>query len=154
MSAAAHPVRDAKLQELEALEALHRRAAYAWEEYRAALMAHADAIALPADAVREGRVRVVEHAGAARGFSVVEAVGERGVCELDGLFVEPACWHEGIGRTLVEDACARARGEGASAMEVTANPNALGFYEKLAFSRIGEVQTRFGPGVRMRRELS
>ncbi len=143
-------IRDAEVAEVAALEALQRRASLMWEDTRAQLLAHPDAIALPREQVQEGRVRVLERAGTLCGFSaVLEA--EDGVCELDGLFVEPACWHDGIGRALVEDACARA--QGASALEVTANPNALPFYEKLGFRRCGEAQTRFGPALRMRREL-
>jgi predicted N-acetyltransferase YhbS len=60
--------------------------------------------------------------------------------------------NNGIGRALVEDAAARASGAGARALEVTAGP-AQGFYEKVGFRLIGAAQTRFGPAVRLRRDL-
>ena len=41
----------------------------------------------------------------------------------------------------------------ATALEVTAGP-AQGFYEKVGFSVIGDADTRFGPAVRMRRDLA
>ena len=85
------------------------------------------------------------------GFSVV-IPGDGGVHELDGLFVEPDQMYGGIGRALVEDAAARASHGGARCLEVTAGP-AQGFYEKVGFRVIGESQTRFGPAVRLRREL-
>jgi N-acetylglutamate synthase-like GNAT family acetyltransferase len=58
----------------------------------------------------------------------------------------------GVGRALVEDAAARATSQGAERIEVTAGP-AQAFYEKVGFDLIGVTQTRFGPAVRMRREL-
>jgi GNAT superfamily N-acetyltransferase len=78
--------------------------------------------------------------------------GERGVFELDGLFVEPAAMGAGIGRALIEDACGRARARGGLAIEVIAGP-ASAFYEKVGFTMTGAAQTRFGPAVRMRRGL-
>jgi ribosomal protein S18 acetylase RimI-like enzyme len=58
----------------------------------------------------------------------------------------------GVGRALVDDAAARASRHGAACLEVTAGP-AQGFYERVGFGLIGAAQTRFGPAVRMRREL-
>jgi GNAT superfamily N-acetyltransferase len=75
-----------------------------------------------------------------------------GIHELDGLFVEPSRMQHGVGRTLVEDAAARAANNGAACLEVIAGP-AQGFYERLDFTVIGNAQTRFGPAVRMRRDL-
>jgi ribosomal protein S18 acetylase RimI-like enzyme len=72
--------------------------------------------------------------------------------ELDGLFVEPGHMHCGVGRALVDDAAARAAHAGAASLEVTAGP-AQGFYERVGFTLIGSAETRFGPAVRMRREL-
>ena len=60
--------------------------------------------------------------------------------------------YRGVGRALVEDAAARATDEAADCLEVTAGP-ARGFYEKLGFAMVAEAQTRFGPAVRMRRDL-
>jgi GNAT superfamily N-acetyltransferase len=74
------------------------------------------------------------------------------VHELDGLFVEPNEMSGGIGRALVEDAAARAAAQGATSLEVTAGP-AQGFDEKVGFYLTGAAQTRFGPAVRMRRDL-
>lgn len=85
------------------------------------------------------------------GFSVVIPTDES-VHELDGLFVEPEHMYHGIGRALVEDAVTRAADRGARCLEVTAGP-ASGFYEKLGFAITDEAQTRFGPAVRMRRDL-
>jgi hypothetical protein len=58
-------IRDARADEALALEALQRRASDVWQEYRAQLAAHPDAITPPHQAMAEGRVRVaVDPAGA------------------------------------------------------------------------------------------
>lgn len=123
-----------------------------WEAYREQLAAHPDAIELPQSYIDSGWVRVaVDDQGTPVGFSVV--IPGAGLShELDGLFVEPAHMLGGVGRALVEDAAARASGQGAARLEVTAGP-AQGFYERVGFCLIGAAQTRFGPAVRMRRDL-
>jgi GNAT superfamily N-acetyltransferase len=95
----------------------------------------------------------VDPAGRRLGFSVLLAA-RGGACELDGLFVEPDLWGNGIGRLLVSDCAARAVRAGASLIEVTANPDALGFYSRLGFVSGEEVPTRFRPGRRMRLSLA
>jgi GNAT superfamily N-acetyltransferase len=108
--------------------------------------------ALSPSFIANGWVRVaVDDDGAPIGFSaVVPEHGRRH--ELDGLFVDPAHMMCGVGRALVEDAVARASRQGAECLEVTAGP-AQGFYERVGFELIDTAQTRFGPAVRMRREL-
>ncbi len=146
-------IRDARDDEAGALVELQRRASLVWKEYRGQLLAHPDAIALPDGAIANGQVRVaVDETGRTLGFSVVAPAGD-GAWELDGLFVEPDGWHRGVGRALVADLMARARDLGARSVQVTANPRALGFYERVGFRREGEVATRFGPGQRMRLDL-
>lgn len=131
------------------LEELQRRASLIWEEYRADLLAHPDAIQLPLSQLQENRVRVAEMNSRRLGFSVVIPKSAN-VSELDGLFVEPDHWRAGIGRALIADAVHLARGQGAKAIDVIANPRAEGFYEKLGFRPTGFAQTQFGPAKQMR----
>jgi ribosomal protein S18 acetylase RimI-like enzyme len=145
-------IRDAVPGEATVLVALQRRSSGVWEEFREHLTAHPDAIELPEAFIANGWVRVaVGDGGTPVGFSVV-IPRDDGAHELDGLFVEPDCLRRGIGRTLVDDAVARARARSARRLEVTAGP-AQGFYEKLGFIVVGSVQTRFAPAVRMHRAL-
>ena len=145
-------IRDAAPNEAPALEALQRRSSDVWAEYREQLAAHPDAIELPQAFVDNGWVRVaLGDDETPAGFSVV-IHGDGRVHELDGLFVEPEHMTRGVGRALVEDAVARASANGAERIEVTAGP-ARGFYEKLGFELVGSAQTRFGPAVRMGRQL-
>ncbi|MBV9415857.1 MAG: GNAT family N-acetyltransferase [Solirubrobacterales bacterium] len=143
-------LREANRAEAPALEALQRRASDVWEAYRQQLAANPDAIELPATFIDNGWVRVaVDDTDRPIGFSVVVPTDGQ-VHELDGLFVEPEHMLGGVGRALVEDAAARASRQGAECLEVTARASV---YERVWFHVIGAAQTRFGPAVRMRREL-
>jgi GNAT superfamily N-acetyltransferase len=145
-------IRDAMAGEAAALETLQRRSSDVWEQYRAALAAHPDAIELPETWIDRGWVRVaVDATGAPVGFAVV-IPGDGEAHELDGLFVDPDHMHRGVGTALVADAAQRASRRGARYLEVTAGP-AQGFYERAGFSVFDTAQTRFGPAVRMRCEL-
>jgi GNAT superfamily N-acetyltransferase len=145
-------LRDATAADRAALEALQRRSSDVWQQYREQLAANPDAIALPQAFIDNGWVRVaVADDDAPVGFSVVIPT-DGAVHELDGLFVEPALMRHGVGRALVEDAAARATNDSAACLEVIAGP-AQGFYERLDFTVIDHARTRFGPAVRMRRDL-
>ena len=142
-------LRRARIEELGELEDLQRRASLALDEYREALLAHPDAIALPAEQIERGEVLVAEIDGRIAGFAVV--LDQDGRAELDGLFVEPQLWRQGIGSALVEEAVHDARSRGLSLMTVVANPGAKEFYEGCGFTVEGSAETRFGPALRMSR---
>ena len=149
-----HRIRDARPDDAFALESLQRRSSDVWEEYRALLAANPQAIEPPHRAIAEGRVRVAVDSSQRRlGFSVV-LPPEADRCELDDLFVEPDSMRLGVGRLLVADVASRTAAAGASCIDVTANPNAVAFYERVGFAVTGEVATLFGRGIRMRLDLS
>jgi GNAT superfamily N-acetyltransferase len=135
-------LRLARPEEHDLLEDLQRRASLELPEYRDQLLEDPDSIYLPHGQIANGQVIVAEMMGEIAGFAAVVAG------ELDGLFVEPDLWGHGIGRTLVDAATHEARKRGL-ALKVIANPRARLFYENCGFSLEGEVQTRFGPGLRM-----
>ena len=142
-------LRLAQIEELGELEDLQRRSSLALDEYREALLAHPDAIALPAEQIERGEVVVAELEGRIAGFAVI--LDQEGMAELDGLFVEPELWRRGIGSALVEEAVHDARSRGLSLMTVVANPGAREFYERCGFTLEGAAETRFGPALRMSR---
>jgi len=151
--AAVAAIRFATPEEREALGDLHRRSSMVWEEDRANLEAHPEVFGVPAEAIAEQRVRVaVGEEGEVLGFSGVADAGE-GVCELEGLFVEPAIMRAGVGTALVEDVATRHAAAGLREIVLTTGPRTFGFYESLGFT-VGEpVATRFGPAARLRRRL-
>jgi GNAT superfamily N-acetyltransferase len=132
---------------------LQRRASLAVDTYREQLLAHPNAISLPAEQIAAGLVLVAELDGETAGFAVV-LPRETGEAELDGLFVEPARWRTGVGRRLVEEAAGFAAMLGARRLTVVANPEAVGFYRRCGFVEAGATQTRFGPAPVMARDLS
>jgi GNAT superfamily N-acetyltransferase len=138
--------------EQRALEELQRRASLMWEEDRASLLAHPDAIELPLEQITDGRTVVAERDGELLGFSVVLRRDD-GDAELDGLFVEPSQWRQGIGRMLVEQAEQIAARDGSAHLWVIANTRALDFYGACGFVTVGQVQTRFRPAPRMRKAI-
>ena len=146
-------IRFAKIEERDALEALQWRASLVWEEYRDALLAHPDAIELPAEQIVEGRTIVAELEARIVGFTVV-LPREDGGAELDGLFVEPSVWRMGIGTRLIADAEILAAAGGAKFLHVVANPLAEGFYHSRGFVPTGEESTRFGIAHTMRKAIS
>jgi GNAT superfamily N-acetyltransferase len=141
-------IRDARAAEQRSLTELQRRASLHWDAYREQLLAHPDVVELPLDQIEDGLVRVAELGGEVGGFAVLLRSAQ-GACELDGLFVEPGHMGAGVGRALVEDAMRIARERGASRIEVVANPEAVGFYERVGFTGAAEVATRFGRARRM-----
>jgi GNAT superfamily N-acetyltransferase len=146
-------IRFASLEEGEALDELHRRSSFVWEEDRANLEAHPGALGVPRERIASQGVRVaVGESGRMLGFSGVSDGGD-GVCELDDLFVEPDSMRRGIGRALVEDLAERAAAAGFTQIAVTAAPRTFGFYESVEFVVGESCPTRFGPAARLRREL-
>lgn len=141
-------IRAAQTGEREELEALQWRASLANPAHRQDLLDNSDAITLPIEQFIFGNVFVAEENGAIRGFAVLLADEQQ--AELDGLFVEPEHWRRGIGTALVNEAVHRARRLGL-ALSVVAGTDARQFYESCGFSVEGDVQTRFGPALRMTR---
>jgi GNAT superfamily N-acetyltransferase len=138
----AFSLRRAEPEEHEALEQLMARASFELPDYREQLLRRPDAIHVPPAQIANGQVIVADMDGMIVGFAAV--VGG----ELDGLFVEPDLWGQGIGRALVDAATHEARKRGL-ALKVIANPSARQFYESCGFSIEGEERTRFGPALRM-----
>jgi GNAT superfamily N-acetyltransferase len=81
------------------------------------------------EGLRRKESYVAEVAGRAVGWVAVIPRGD--VCWLDDLWVDPGWIGAGIGSRLFGQAAERGRQLGASRMEWEAEPNALGFYEKM-----------------------
>src|SRR6202021_322874 len=97
---------------------------------------------------REGRARAAIAGGEIVGFASWLGAGD--AVEIEDLCVDPDWMRRGIGRALVLDMIAVARGRGIDRVEVTANPHALAFYENAGFVICGQVTTRFRTAPRMR----
>ncbi len=138
-------IRRAEARERKTLEALQARASLNNPGDRAAILANLDAIELPEGQIEAGRVFVAEQSGVVVGFAVILPRSD-GDAELDGLFIEPNSWGQGIGRRLVEHCAQVARTAGSGTLHVLGNSHAEGFYRRCGFARSGTAETRFGVG--------
>src|SRR5262249_3197504 len=130
--------------ERRALEELQFRASIHSTRYADVLRANPDAIEVPPRQFEQGLVRVAEDGDGIVGFAVLLPPVD-GACELDALFIELDRMRTGIGRLLIDDAVARARGLGANRIEVVADPDDVDFYERVGFVGNENVATPFGP---------
>jgi GNAT superfamily N-acetyltransferase len=144
--------RAAAASDLPALRDVYRRSSLSNDDDRALLLARPELLDFADAAVREGRTRVAVDDGRVVGFASTVVRGE--AVELEDLFVDPDRRREGIGRALVVDVVAVARGVGRGRVEVDANRHALAFYEQVGFVGLGEVSLEFGTAIRMRLDIS
>lgn len=86
--------------------------------------------------VRDNGVYAAVSNGEPFAFYALTGTGDRS--ELDHLWVSPAWIGSGIGRLLFEHAMHEAASQGASTVEIEADPNAEGFYLKMGARRVGE----------------
>jgi GNAT superfamily N-acetyltransferase len=146
-------IRPASLEDRPALEDLRRRASLANPGDRPSLLAHPDALVLPAERISQGGVFVAELDQKLTGFAAI-LPREDEDAELDALFVDPLYWRRGVGRALIEQCVIEARRLGAQALRVIGNSHALEFYFACGFEIIGNTQTRFAPAAVLRKTLS
>jgi GNAT superfamily N-acetyltransferase len=144
--------RSALTSEKKLLEALQWRASLNNPGDRDALLENPDAIDIPLEQLAGGLVFVAECSGAIVGFAAILARGD-GDADVDALFVEPHLWRRGYGKLLIQHCADVARGRGSAALHVVGNPHAEAFYRSCGFELIGTEQTRFGPGLLMRKGL-
>ena len=145
-------LRPAVPDEQPALEALQRRASLANPGDRDAILAHPEAIAVPMEQIAAGDVFVAERNGTVLGFAAV-LLRPDGDAELDALFVDSILWKKGVGRLLVDHGAAVAKQRGSRILHVVGNPHAAAFYGACGFRTTGTVETRFGVGLIMQREV-
>lgn len=141
-------VRLARRDEHRLLEQLQKEASLALDEYRDRLLAHPEVLGIPEEFIGEGRVLVAESAGRLSGYAAWLPMSAR-VAELDGLFVRPECWRQGIGRRLIQAVAEAAAEDFYDALFVVANPTAKTFYLRCGFLRTGETKTQFGTAINM-----
>jgi GNAT superfamily N-acetyltransferase len=145
-------IRTAASADLDQLRDIYRRSSLHNDGDRDALLAHPDALVFAPDGRVGDRIRVAEIAERIAGFATLS--GRPDVLELDDLFVDPDHMRTGVARALVADAMDIAHRSGATHISVTANPHAMAFYETVGFQPDGMTTTEFGPGLRMRLEVS
>ena len=103
--------------------------------------------------IRDNHVYVFEQGDEIRGFYALCIANER--AELEHMWVSPEYIGTGIGKELFLDAMERAAQMNVSEVELSADPNAAGFYEHMGAEKIGNVdssvdgQTRIIPRMKI-----
>ena len=96
--------------------------------------------------IRDNHVYVFEREGEIRGFYALCVNGDK--AELEHLWVTPALIGSGIGKELFLDAMEWAATLEVREIEISADPNAAGFYERMGASQIGETESNIDGQVR------
>jgi GNAT superfamily N-acetyltransferase len=106
-------------------------------------------LTISADFIRDHHVYVVEVDGEVRGFYALCVSGdaERTAesvrkAELEHLWVTPDLIGTGIGKELFLDAMEKAAALAVRDVEISADPNAAGFYKRMGAMQIGEVDSQ------------
>src|SRR5712691_10583464 len=133
--------------DLSAASDVYRSASLSNAGDRDNLLAHPEYLVLGPEGLAEGRTYVAEEEAALVGFATWIEAG--GIFELEDLFVDPAWMRRGIATALVNRIALVLRARGVERLEVTANPDALGFYRAAGFIDCGVAATDFGPAPRM-----
>jgi GNAT superfamily N-acetyltransferase len=139
--------------DLDRVAEVYRTASLSNPGDRDRLLAHPEYLVLDPDGLTEGRTHVAEEDGSVVGFATW-AETDRGRMELEDLFVDPKWMRRGIATALVDCIADALRSRGADTLEVTASPDALGFYRSVGFIDVGVAQTAFGSAPHMRLSLS
>ena len=122
---------------------VYRRASLSNPGDRDRLLAHPEHLVLDPEGLTEGRTHVAEENGSVVGFATW-AENDGGRMELEDLFVDPTWMRRGIATALVNRICDELRSRGTDTLEVTASPDALGFYRSVGFIDAGVAETSFG----------
>ena len=140
-------IRPGVLADLPAAAEVYRSASLSNAGDRDNLLAYPEHLILRPEGLAEGRTYVAEQDGVLVGFATwTEADG---TIELEDLFVHPGWMRHGIGTALINRIAGVLRVRGVQRLEVTANPDALGFYDAAGFIYCGVAETDFGTAPRM-----
>ena len=96
-------------------------------------------LTITAEFIRDNHVFVAEADGEIRGFYALCVSGDK--AELEHMWVTPAFIGTGVGKELFLDAMERAAALEVRDVEISADPNAAGFYERMGATQIGEVDS-------------
>lgn len=137
-------VRPPHRDELGALSELCFRSKAVWG-YDSAFMEACRAELRVAPAALETSLMAVAVDGA-RILGLAQVTIDGAEADLAKLFVEPSELRRGLGRLLLDWACAAARACGAERMTIESDPGAAPFYRRMGATHIGEVPSGSIPG--------
>ena len=130
-------IRRAIPDESEALTALAHAAKRHWNYPETWIAQWRDDLTITRDFILNHEVFVAMIDGKIAGCGAL--VVSDALAELEHMWIDPKQMGKGVGRALFEHIQARAKEAGASVLELSADPYAEKFYERMGARRIGEV---------------
>jgi GNAT superfamily N-acetyltransferase len=145
--------------DLAAVTGVYRGASLFNARDRDQLLAHPEYLVMGPTGLSDGRTYVAEENGSVIGFATWaeidgaagpgRAAGLTRAAELEDLFVDPPWMRRGNATALVNRIADVLRAQGTERLELTASPDALGFYRAVGFIEGGVTETAFGSAPRM-----
>lgn len=132
-------IRNANPEEADTLTAISHAAKRYWGYPEHWIQHWSPDITITPEYLAHNEVYVVADEGMVAGFYALTVAADK--VELDHLWIRPEHIGKGLGKDLFVHAMQRAAALGASTVEITADPNAEGFYRKMGAVRVGEVRS-------------
>lgn len=129
-------IREASTDEAAALSAIAHDAKRYWGYPETWIQHWEEDLIISSDFIRDNLVYVAEREGEVIGFYALVVGHQR--AELEHMWVAPSHIGTGVGKELFVHAMQRAAGENVAAVEISSDPNAEGFYERMGARRISE----------------
>jgi GNAT superfamily N-acetyltransferase len=133
---AALNIRQATTDEAAALTQIAHAAKRHWGYPEHWIQYWQDDLTVSPEFIRSNPVYVAEDEGKLLGFYAL--ITREARTELDHLWVAPDHLGQGVGKELFIHAMQKAAGENISAVEISSDPNAEGFYHRMGARKIGE----------------
>ncbi len=131
-------IRRARLDEAEALTAIARAAKRHWGYPENWIARWKSDLTITSDFIANNEVFVAVVGGETAGCCALVLVDSS--AEVEHMWINPEYIGTGVGRALFMHVKARADDLHLFALELSADPNAQGFYERMGAKRIGEVR--------------
>lgn len=136
----------AKSSDAEELTSLAHVAKRSWNYPEAWIESWREQLTVTAEFIRDHETVGCRIKGVFVGFYALSRRSD--AMEFSHFWVLPAWQHQGVGRSLFQDALDRLRRSGISKLEIEADPNAAGFYERLGARRVRVNRYPFGGDIR------
>lgn len=157
-------IRPARSAELDVLAAVAHKAKAEWGYEPELIEAWTDELTPTGASLRENPTFVAEVDGKVAGFyqvsfdvrrtAEVDPTSRAASAELEHLWIHPAFWRRGIGRSLLEHAIGLLADAGVEALDIDPDPNAAPFYIACGAVRVGEKPAPIaGDAARIRPQL-
>ena len=132
-------IRPARIDEAAALTRIAHEAKQHWGYPEHWMLKWEADLTITSEFINSNYVYVAEDEGQLAGFYALTVVDDK--AELEHLWVAPALIGTGVGKQLFLAAMQQASELKVSSMEIIADPNAEGFYQKMGAYRVGETES-------------